>query len=193
MNLKSTTDTWGPVTRAIHWVSAFVVLGLLGHGWWMTHLAAREVRQWNYGMHGLIATYFALLLLVRIVWRGSESTPHQPASSTTWEKGAAHAGHVALYLLMIGMVATGYLMWSSLPARFDPARAAQFDYSVFGAFKLPGIHAAGDRAVSKYWESWHEFTSHLLEIVVVIHISAALWHQHVKRDTVMARMTGRGT
>ena len=60
--LRSTRESWGSVTRTLHWLSAIVIIGLLTHGWWMTHLAAREVRQWNYATHALIAVYFALLL-----------------------------------------------------------------------------------------------------------------------------------
>jgi cytochrome b561 len=189
MPTRSTTATWGSVTRNLHWISAIVVLGLLGHGWWMTHMAVREVRLWHYGTHGLIAVYFALLLALRLVWRLSEATPHQPTGTPDWQKLAAHGAHILLYLLLIGMVVTGYLMWSSLPNRFDPARAANFDYSLFGIFKLPGVHAVGDRPTTKYWESIHELMSHALQVLVLVHIAAALWHQFVKRDTVLARMT----
>ena len=189
MSTRSTDEAWGSVTRALHWISAIVILGLLTHGWWMTHLAARENRLWNYGIHGLIAIYFALLLALHIVWRLGESTPRLPPESATWERMAAHAAHWGLYLLMIAMVVTGYLMWSSLPNRFDPARAANFDYSLFDFFKLPGVHVVANREASKYWEALHEFLSQLMELLVAIHIAAALWHQFFKRDSVLRRMT----
>ncbi len=193
MSARSTTDTWGAVTRNLHWISAIVVLGLLGHGWWMAHLAAREVRLWHYGTHGLIAVYFGLLLALRVVWRLSEPTPHQPTGTAGWQKVAAHGTHLVLYALMIGMLVSGYLMWSSFPARFDPVRGVPFDYTLFGLFKLPAASATASRDVAKYWEGVHELLSHAMQLLVVAHIAAALWHQFVKRDTVVARMThGRG-
>ena len=139
-------------------------------------------------VHGLVAVYFALLLALRIVWRLSERTPHPLTESATWEKWAAHGAHLGLYALMIAMIVTGYLMWSGLPNRFDPARAAFFDYNLFGVFKMTGIHALADRPTSKYWEAWHETRSHFMEALVAIHIAAALWHQVFKRDIVMSRM-----
>jgi cytochrome b561 len=193
MATRSTADTWGSVTRNLHWISAIVVLGLLGHGWWMTHMAVREVRLWHYGLHGLIAVYFGLLLALRIVWRLGETTPHQPADTPAWQKFAAHGAHIALYALLIGMTVTGYLLWSSFPARFDPVRGVPFDYTLFGLFKLPAVHAVADRGISKYWENLHELMSHALQVLVLVHVVAALWHQFVKRDTILARMThGRG-
>jgi cytochrome b561 len=189
MTTRSTTETWGSVTRNLHWISAIVVLGLLGHGWWMTHMAVREVRLWHYGTHGLVAVYFALLLALRIVWRLGEATPHQPAGTPDWQKFAAHGAHIALYLLLIAMTVTGYLMWSSFPARFDPVRGVPFDYNLFGLFKLPAVHAAGNRETAKYWENLHEWGSHAMQLLLLVHVAAALWHQFVKRDTVLARMT----
>ncbi len=186
---RSTTETWGSVTRALHWLSAVLVLGILAHGWWMTHLAPRDGRLWQYGTHGLIAVYFGMLLALRLVWRLSETTPHQPATSAGWEKLAAHAGHIGLYLLMIGMVVSGYMLWSSFPARFDAVRGVPFDYTLFGVFKLPAMHVAADRGVSKYWENLHELLSHGLQILVVVHIAAAIWHHRVKGDSVLTRMT----
>jgi cytochrome b561 len=190
---RSTSETWGSVTRALHWLSAIVIIGLLTHGWWMTHLAVRGPgRQWHYSTHALIAIYFALLLALRIVWRLGDKTPRAPASSQRWEVGASHAAHLALYLLLIAMVVTGYLMWSSLPNRVDPARAAMWDLSWFGFIKVPTLHAVPTRDVTKYWESWHELISHFLQALVVLHIAAAFWHRYYKRDTVLQRMTSGG-
>ena len=130
-----------------------------------------------------------LLLALRIVWRLSEKTPRAPATSAWWEVGASHAAHFALYLLLIGMVVTGYLMWSSLPNRIDPARAAMWDLQWFGFLSVPAIHAVPTRDVTKYWEAWHEFISHFLQVLVVVHIAAALWHRFFKRDLILQRMT----
>lgn len=186
-SFRSTTETWGTLTRALHWISAIMVIGLLTHGWLMTHVVARENRLWNYATHGSIAVYFAVILLIRLFWRAGDGTPRLPTGTPAWQIAASHGTHALLYLLMIGMVTTGYLMWSSLPGRIDPARAALWDFHLFG-FKLPAVHAVPARDVSKFWENWHEFISHLLEIFVVLHIVAALWHQFVTRDNVMARM-----
>ena len=169
------------------------MIGLLTHGWWMTHLAERGPgRTWHYSLHALIAMYFVLLLALRIVWRLGDQTPHQPSGTSRWETTSAHLAHLALYALLIAMVITGYLMWSSLPARIEPARAAMWDLRWFGIVKVPAAYALPARDVTKYWEAWHELLSHVLQVIVVVHILAALWHRFVRRDRVLQRMLHGG-
>ena len=39
--LRNSTAQWGWPAKALHWIGAILILLLLGHGWWMTHLAPR--------------------------------------------------------------------------------------------------------------------------------------------------------
>ena len=188
MSARSTAVSWGAVTRTLHWLSAIVMIGLLSHGWWMTHLAARDQRIWHYATHGLVAFYFALLLAMRIVWRLGEPTPAHPAASAGWEKTAAHLGHLALYAVMLALVVSGYIMWSTFGARFDPVRAPLLDYSLFGFIKIPPLYTVANRDVFQFWEGIHEKLSWAMDILVVVHIAAALRHHLVKRNDVMTRM-----
>jgi len=93
-----------------------VIFGLT-HGYWMANMLPRQQRLPHYWLHSLVFVYFALLLLLRIVWRLSEPTPVQPQESAGWEKFSAHLGHLALYALTIAVTVTGYMNWSAFPAR----------------------------------------------------------------------------
>jgi cytochrome b561 len=186
--LKSTHDSWGSVSRALHWISALLIIFGLMHGYWMSNFAPRPDRLPNYAFHAIMFIYFAILLLLRIVWRLFEATPAQPAGSAGWEKAAAHLGHFALYAVMIAVLVTGYMNWSAFPAHFDPARAAQVDLWFLGAFKVPAVHGKLDRDVFRFWEEGHKYLSWALAALVVVHILAALRHQFIKRNHVMARM-----
>src|SRR5258706_3638912 len=42
--VRNTPDAWGWPAKLLHWLAAALILLLLGHGWWMTHLAARPQR-----------------------------------------------------------------------------------------------------------------------------------------------------
>jgi cytochrome b561 len=186
--LKSTHDSWGSVTRTLHWISALLIIFGLTHGYWMANFLPRAERLPHYAFHSIVFIYFAILLLLRVVWRLSEPTPAQSAGSAAWERAAAHLGHFALYALMIAVLVIGYMNWSAFPARFDPTRAAQMDLSFLGAFKVPAIHDKLDRDVFRFWEGGHMYLSWALAALVVIHILAALRHQFVKHNGVMARM-----
>jgi cytochrome b561 len=188
MPLKSTTTSWGLVTRALHWLSAALVLFALIHGYWMANILARPQRLPHYQFHSLVLVYFGVLLALRIVWRLSESSPDAPAGSAAWERAAAHLGHIALYGLLIALLVTGYMNWSAFPARFDPARAGQMDLSILGLFKVPALHTQLDRAVFKFWENLHMYLSWVMAGLVVVHVLAALRHHFVKGNDVMRRM-----
>jgi cytochrome b561 len=186
--LRSDAESWGSVTRALHWISAALMIFGLTHGYWMANLLPRAERLPHYAFHSLIFVYFAMLFALRITWRLSEPTPSQPADSAGWEKSAAHLGHLLLYALVIAILVTGYMNWSAFPARFDPARASQMDLSIFGLFKVPGMHVKLDRDVFKFWETGHMYLSWALVVLIVVHVVAALRHQFVKRNAVMGRM-----
>jgi cytochrome b561 len=188
MALKSTHESWGQLTRSLHWMSAGLVLFGLTHGYWMANLLPRPERLPHYATHSIIFVYFGLLVLIRIGWRLSEPTPAQPAGSASWEKAAAHAGHLALYAVLIAVLITGYMNWSAFPARFDAARAAQMNLSVLGLFNVPAMHTKLDREVFKFWENGHMYLSWLLAGLVVVHIVAALRHHFLKGNNIMRRM-----
>jgi cytochrome b561 len=188
MALRSTDTTWGSLTRTIHWVSAVLLIGGLTHGYWMSNLLQpREVRLWHYTTHGAVFLYFALLLALRIIWRLQEQTPVPPATSARWEKSAAHIGHGLLYALTIGLIISGYMVWSSFPARFSPERAQQTIITLFG-WTVPGFHTTNNRDVFKYWEFIHEWSSRAMMALVAVHIIAALRHHFIKRNNVLSRM-----
>ena len=188
MPIKSTAATWGSVTRTLHWLSALVIAFGLIHGYWMANFLPRAERIWHYRWHGTILMLFGVLLAVRILWRFIDAAPEQPAASTPLEKTAAHLGHLALYVLMIAAVISGYMCWSAFPARFDPARANQIAISVFG-FDLPAMHVKADRAVFGFWEDTHTYLAWALAAFVVIHILAAMRHHFIKGNDVMRRMS----
>lgn len=179
MSLRTSPYDWGNAAKWFHWLSAALMLVLLGHGWWMTHLAPRPDRLWHYHWHGVIGYYFAALLVLRLVWRASERAP-LPPEGKKWEHWAAHAGHIALYLLMVAAVVTGWIMHSAFARRQE--------VWLFELLPIPYLLNEPDRAVFRTTEDIHEQLSHVLWIVIAVHIAAALRHHFVKRNDVLRRM-----
>ena len=184
MSLRSTRAVWGSAARAFHWLSAALILFGLGHGYWMTHFAAREVRFSNCMWHSLIMLYFTLLLAIRIVWRLTEKGPADPPASAAWEKGAAQLGHFALYGLMIWLVVTGYIF----PARFDPKRVDETKMALFGN-PVPGLHSATANELRPFWEENHIYATWAMAVLLVVHIAAAVRHHVTKGNDVLTGMT----
>ena len=67
--VRSTRETWGAVSRWLHWISAVLVIVGLGYGIWVADFAPRPDGLWHRALHSLILFHVILLLLVRIAWR----------------------------------------------------------------------------------------------------------------------------
>lgn len=178
--LRNSTATWGAVSRAFHWLAALAIFVLLIHGWWMTHLAARDVRFTHYGWHAELGYDLLALMLLRLVWRWMNATPSAPAGSAGWERGLAAAGHWGLYALTLAATLAGWALAGTFRRPLDTA--------LLGTVHVPPIVASQDRALHELFEVWHERLSYLLAALVAMHVAAALWHHLIRKNNVLSRM-----
>src|SRR6476660_9801196 len=88
----NTATTWGWPAKTLHWVGAAIILLLLGHGWWTTHLTPRPDRLANYAGHSALGYDLLALIIVRLLWRWLNPVPELPADLKPWEPAAADAG-----------------------------------------------------------------------------------------------------
>ena len=179
MTFRSTPLAWGAGARVLHWTGAALVLFLIAYGWWMTHMPERAARIGHYHLHSIVGTYFILLLALRFVWRAIDPAPPLPPGTKPWERRSAHAGHIALYVLMIGVVATGWILWSAFPRRMP--------IEILG-IEVPYLFAEPNAAISRRVEGPHKLLSYLLLAVIVVHVGAALRHHFIKRNNILRRM-----
>jgi cytochrome b561 len=179
MTFNSTT-AWGWPAKALHWIGAAIILLLLVHGWWMTHMTARPDRIANYAGPAALGYDLFALIVLRLLWRWYNPVPELPADLKPWERMAARAGHILLYVLMFIVSLTGWLVATTfrVPLTKD----------VFG-INVPAIVTTVDRPVRQWIEGSHMVLAYLLAAVVIVHIAGALRHHLLKRNDVLRRMT----
>ena len=170
---------WGWPAKLLHWVGAILILLLLGHGWWMTHLAARPDRFAHYLGHAALGYDLLALLVLRLLWRWTHAVPALPADLAPWERLSARAGHIGLYLLMLGSAVTGWALAGTFRTPMTK--------DVFG-IPVPQIVASQDRALHNLFEESHMILSYLLAALVLVHVAGALRHHFVKHNDVLRRM-----
>ena len=112
--LRNSQAAWGSIARGLHWTIAAFVLFSVGFGWWMTHLAERAGRLSLYQYHSSIGYSVALLLLLRLGWRLFDPAPPMPAGTLRWERLAARAGHILLYLDALAVTISGWLLLGTM-------------------------------------------------------------------------------
>jgi cytochrome b561 len=162
----------------LHWVLVIGLFYQLGLGLWMEDIPKDPpgVRAQWFNLHKSIGICLGLLILWRLGWRVTHSVPAAPIGNTEFQNKLSKWVHRVLYVCMVVLPVTGFLgsSFSQYPVKF------------FGL------------ALPKLWEPWpegkelfseiHEVTAFVMMILIILHISAAVWHQWVKRDGLLSRM-----
>ncbi|WP_371170921.1 cytochrome b [Aliiroseovarius sp. 2305UL8-7] len=186
MQLTNTTKSWGIVTRAFHWSIAGIILFLLGLGTYATYFVSDALEQFR-----LIQTHKSwgfvvfVLAVLRIGWRlMNKPSPSLPDHMSGLERLAAKLGHLGLYVLMIVMPLSGWLMSSASPLqdRFGVKN------KVFGWFEMYDPFVPGDAALAETFAQVHYWSAIALAGLLIGHAGAALWHHFHHKDDVLKRM-----
>src|SRR5262249_56949931 len=104
--VRNTDAVWGWPAKALHWIAALFILLLLGHGWWMTHLAPRPERLAHYAGHSALGFDLLALTVLRLVWRWLNPLPAYPAGTRAWGRVSAHGAPFGPYLLLFAVPPT---------------------------------------------------------------------------------------
>jgi cytochrome b561 len=176
--LRNSTVSWGWPAKVLHWIGALAILILLVHGWWMTHVTPRPERLANYAWHAALGYDLLVLVVLRLLWRWFNVVPDLPPNTKPWERFAAHAGHVGLYVLMFVVAATGWAV--AVTARIPMTT------DLLGLSFVPTI--ALERSTRNLIEGTHEVLAYVTAALVLVHIAGALRHHLVKKNDVLRRM-----
>lgn len=177
MSLKNTQNSYGIVSRFLHWLIFLMVAGLLAVGLYMTEQDISPATLKLYGLHKSIGVTVLILALLRLVWALSNTAPKMLGLEKPWEKLAARGVHGLMYLCLLAMPLSGWLMSS----------AAGYPVSVFGLFTLPDL-AAPSKDLHEIAEEIHELTAYGFMALIAAHAGAALMHHFVKKDRTLIRM-----
>lgn len=173
---RNTRSGWGIISIVLHWLSALTIVGLFALGWWMTDLgyfdAWYNLAPWWHRSIGLLLLFATLL---RLTWRFMNPAP--AAHGSRFERLAAHLGHSLLYLLLLVVMVSGYLI--------STAKGAGI--SVFGWFEVPASISSLPNQESLAGEI-HWYASLVLMLMAAGHILAALKHHLMDRNDTLTRM-----
>jgi cytochrome b561 len=178
MQFKNTENGYGLVAIAFHWASAVFSVGLFASGLWMTSLTYAS--GWYHTApeyHKAVGIMVAALILGRLAWKGINATPDEIGKG--WEVTAAKIAHSFLYLLLVSLFVSGYLI----------ATGGGSSIHVFGLVEVSSIVRIG--MYTSLAGSVHLWSAYTLAAMTVVHAVAALKHHFIDRDSVLVRMLGR--
>ncbi|MEK7881969.1 cytochrome b [Methyloversatilis sp. NSM2] len=162
---------------SLHWLIALMLFGMFGFGLYMVELPLSPQKLKFYSYHKWAGVTVFLLVLARLAWRITHRPPALPAGMPAWQVKAAKAGHHLLYLLMVIVPLSGWLMSS----------AKGFQTVWFGVLPLPDL-LAKDEALGEALLLTHRLLNWFFMLVVAGHVAAALKHHFIDRDGLLSRM-----
>lgn len=183
--MSTTPSRYSTVAIVLHWTIAALIIGNIAAAWTFANMP-KGLAQYNVvQLHKSIGMTVLVLTLARIAWRLGHKPPALPPMPA-WQKGLAHGVHAGLYLVMLVMPLSGWVMAS--------ASKRNLPTMIFGTFQLPFIGPIHDLPppAKALWDDvaseTHEILAKLAYVLIVLHVAAALKHHFVDRDSVLVRM-----
>ena len=181
MQWKNSTTRFGVIAVALHWLVALSVFGLFALGLWMTELDYYD-NWYKQGpwWHKSIGITLFFVVIFRLCWRVLNPPPVALTKHKPWEIKLAHTAHLLLYLLLLVIMVSGYLI----------STADNRPIEVFGWFAVPAtITSLPNQEDIAGWV--HLILASSLIGLVLLHAAAALKHHFIDRDRTLKRIFGR--
>jgi len=176
--MESEVKNYNVLARAIHWVSALVVIGMFAVGLWMVDLSYysewyRTAPHW----HKSIGILLALLTLFRFVWKCVTASPKVEGAS--YEVLGAKLAHAIMYIILIALPISGYLISTEDGRGID----------VFEWFTVPALGALFEGQADIAGQI-HFYAAWALILIAAVHAIAALKHHFINKDNTLRKMIG---
>ena len=161
----------------LHWWIAILIFIAFPLGVYMHDLPLSPYKLKLYSWHKWVGVTVFMLVILRIFWRTTHTPPAFPDSLPTWQKRASQITHFLLYVLIIAVPISGWLMSS--------AKGVQTVW--FGVLPLPDL-LGKDKSLGNLLKVVHESLNYGLLALVVIHTLAAIKHHFIDKDNILRRM-----
>jgi cytochrome b561 len=188
MSAWSTRLRYGTVAMTLHWLIALLVIGNVLIGFAFANLLDHKTNPYFFLIvqtHKSIGLTVLALSVLRLAWRLMNPVPALPPMSSVL-RILARGTHYLFYALIIGVPLAGWLMVS--------ASSTGAPTMWFGLFPVPSFEflsslPRAERApIHENLETLHAVLAYSAAALLVLHVSAALYHQYSRHDDVLKRM-----
>ena len=164
---------------ALHWLLALLIVAAFVMGLVMVELRFSPLRLRLYNWHKWLGIAILALSLARSGWRlVTHRLVPLPPGMPAWQRAAARGTHFAFYALFLIVPLSGWLYTS----------AVGVPVVWLGWLPLPDLMPLNKPFGEEVLKPLHSASSYLLAALVIVHASAALKHQLVDRDRLLADM-----
>ncbi|UTO55129.1 cytochrome b/b6 domain-containing protein [Neoehrlichia mikurensis] len=156
---------------------AIIIIFLIIVGLYMTAIAPSNTKSVLYSAHKALGIISMVLIMIRIVSRLSSKIPPYSEVIAPFFIIASRFVHILLYVFMIVMPLSGYMMSS---ASNKPITMIFFDFPLI----LPT-----NKNLAFVFHKIHILSAYTLIILIILHILGALKHLIINKDNIFQRIT----
>lgn len=167
-------------SKWLHWLVAICVLTTAPVAIAMHSLEPGATQDALYFVHKSLGMLILLLMLLRLINRLVVGAPAPDPEIDPWQRLASSIVHTSLYVLLLAMPVVGYIANSAYGAPTP----------FFGLFEIPPI-VGKDETLATTLFTIHHWVGWLVIVLVLTHISGALYHYFIRGDSVLQRMLPR--
>ena len=169
---RSTTE-YGLVSIATHWSIAVAIFTMLALGFTASFTSDSKLQAVLLRLHVPLGLTILFLTIWRFAWNYIWARTLPSFQLPRWQVLAAQANHLLLYVIIFAICGSGIALVAKSGASNTLLGAAgntPIDFKIYA----PMVG--------------HVIGVFILIALLVLHISAALWHQLLLRDRLLARM-----
>lgn len=171
MALANSPSEYGLLSKLLHWGMAAIIITLIGVGIYMADLPrdTEEQKQYAfqfYNLHKSFGVLALFLIVVRLVWVRLSPPPALPAVFNAKELRVVKGLQSLLYLLMVLLPVSGYLM----------SNAGGYPINFFGLGQLPALIGKSE-GFGEVVHEMHEVMGFAMLLLILMHMAGALKHR----------------
>jgi cytochrome b561 len=177
MSYGTRTDGYPWTSKLLHWLVAACVLATAPVAIAMTRVGEGPAQDTLYNFHKSIGVLILMLMTLRLINRLVVGAPVPDPDIAPWQRTVSAVVHTSFYVLLLAMPVVGHIANSAYGAPTP----------FFGLFNVPAAVGKNEALATQLF-TVHRWVGWLLILLVLTHVSAALYHHFIRRDGVLQRM-----
>ncbi|MCR8923613.1 cytochrome b [Dasania sp. GY-MA-18] len=174
MNSKTAPQSYNMALRYLHWIMFLLLVAVYASIEMRVFFEkGTDLRNAFKAWHFMLGLSVFAAVWLRLVLRFNQRYPAVQPALPAWQKAMSYLTHVLLYVLMLAMPLSGWLILSG------EAKAIPFG--------LPALMAE-NKDLAHQLEEWHELAGKVGYFLIGLHVLAAAYHQFIRKDNVFKRM-----